>query len=731
MLRYRFPFYKQFDSKDCGPTCIRMIAKFYGKDYSLQTLREKGNLSKEGISINGISKIGEHIGFRSLAVKVDFEKLKAEAPLPAIAHWNQNHFIVIYKITDKKVYAADPSFGLISYSHEEFLRGWGCDIVQGKEKGILLLLDPTPDFFSQKGEATVNKANISFILKYLMQFKKSLMYVCISLLVGCLLQLVFPFLTQSIIDYGIGNKNIGFINLILCSQLVLIVSLVSVEYIRSIIMVHISVRINIFIISDFLFKLMKLPISFFDVKLTGDLTQRIRDHKRIEDFFTNYLLTSIFSFFSVLVLGGTLLYYNSTIFLIVFLGTAIEFVLVLSSLKRRRYLNNKLFSRLTSEQNILIELITGMQEIKLNNIERMKRWQWQKIQAAIFKTNLKIVSLKQLQHGGSRLIGQLQIILTTFIAAKAVIDGDMTIGVMMAIIYILGQMSAPIYDLIDFIYAFQDAKISLERLGEIHLKKDEEDENLPSIFSSDIENKEITFNNVSFCYPGQTRSVLENLSLKIPSGKLTAIVGTSGSGKTTLLKLILKFYSPQKGLITIDKNNLDDLDSAEWRSKCGVVMQDGFIFADTIARNIALEENINENHLRNAINLANCNDFICALPLEHNTKIGQDGIGLSQGQTQRLLIARAIYKHPDVILFDEATNALDANNEKVIINNLNQFFKGRTVVVVAHRLSTVKNADQIIVMEKGKIIEQGNHASLTTKRSAYYELVKNQLELAN
>lgn len=731
MLKHRFPFYKQFDSKDCGPTCIRMVAKYYGKNYSLQTLRDKGNLSKEGISITGISKIGEHIGFRSLAVKVDFDKLKTEAPLPAIAHWNQNHFIVVYKITDRKVYVADPSFGLISYSYEEFLRGWGCDIIHGKEKGILLLLDPTPDFFAQKGEKTVNKANIGFILKYLMQFKKSLMYVCLSLLIGSLLQLVFPFLTQAVIDYGIGNKNISFINLILCSQLILILSLVSVEYIRSIIMVHISVRINIFIISDFLLKLMKLPISFFDIKLTGDLTQRIRDHKKIEDFFTNYLLTSFFSFFSVLILAGTLLYYNQTIFLIVFLATTLEFILVLSSLKRRRYLNNKLFSRLTSEQNILIELVTGMQEIKLNNIERMKRWQWQKIQAAIFKTNLKIVSLKQLQHGGSRLIGQLQIILSTFIAAKAVIDGDMTIGSMMAIIYILGQVSAPIYDLIDFIYAFQDAKISLERLGEIHLKKDEADENLPLILTSDIQNKEITFNNVSFAYPGQTRPVLENLSLKIPAGKLTAIVGTSGSGKTTLLKLILKFYSPQKGLITIDQTKLDDMDSADWRSKCGVVMQDGFIFADTIARNIALEENINEKKIIKAINLANCSDFISALPLEHNTKIGQDGIGLSQGQTQRLLIARAIYKQPDVILFDEATNALDANNEKVIINNLNQFFMGRTVVVVAHRLSTVKNADQIIVMEKGKIIEQGNHTSLTSGRSAYYELVKNQLELAN
>ncbi len=731
MYKGPFTFYKQFDSKDCGPTCVRMVAKFYGKEYSLQTLRDKGNLSREGVSINGISKIAEHIGFRSLAVKVDFDKFKNEAPLPAIAHWNQNHFIVVYKISSTKVYVADPSFGLLAYSYEEFLRGWECEKKHGKEQGILLLMEPTPDFFSMEGEKTHNKANLKFILKYLLQFKKPISYVCLSLFVGSLLQLVFPFLTQSIIDYGIGNKNIGFINLILISQLVLILSLISVEYIRSMILLHVSVRINIFIISDFLSKLMKLPISFFDIKLTGDLTQRIRDHKRIEDFFTNSLLTSVFSFFSIIVLGGILLFYNKLVFFIVVAGITADFIVVLSTLKKRRYLNNKLFSRLTTEQNALIELITGMQEIKLNNIEKMKRWQWQKIQAAIFKTNLKMVSINQIQIGGSRLIAQLQIILITFIAAKSVINGEMTLGIMLAIMYILGQLSAPVHDLINCTYAYQDAKISLDRLGEIHLKEDEEPEDKQGVPMPDLDRSGIYFDNISFHYPGQTRNVIQDLSLHIPAGKITAIVGTSGSGKTTLLKLILKFYSPQSGHIEVGEHNLNDLQTAEWRSKCGVVMQDGFIFADTIARNIALEVDIDEQKLMKSIELANCLDFINALPLEYNTKIGQDGIGLSQGQTQRLLIARSIYKNPEIILFDEATNALDANNEKTIINNLNHFFEGRTVVVVAHRLSTVKNADQIIVMEDGRIIEQGNHFTLTNNKNAYYELVKNQLELAS
>jgi ATP-binding cassette, subfamily B, bacterial len=732
MFRKKFPFYKQLDSKDCGPSCIRMIARFYGKEFTLQSLRKMGNMSREGVSLTGISNIAESIGFTSLAVKVDYEKMLREAPLPLIAHWNQNHFVVVYKITPSKVYVADPSFGRLTYTREEFLRGWITSVKHNKEQGILLLLNPTPDFYAAEGSRTSNKASIRYIARYVLQYKKQLLQVSLGLLLGSLLQLVFPVLTQSVIDNGIGNRQINFVYLILIAQLVLIAGMVGVEYIRAMILVHVSSRVNMQIIADFLSKLMRLPISFFDTKLTGDLTQRIRDHKRIEDFFTDSVLTIIFSSFSLLVLGTMLAFYHPGIFL-VFLATAvIQVMWAMRALKKRRYLSNKLFSRLTTEQNNIIELINGMQEIKLNNIESSRRWQWQRIQAAIFRTNIKVVSLKQFQFGGMRLIAQVQIILVTFICALAVINGQMTIGVMMAVMYILGQISAPLNDVVDFIYAAQDAKISLERLGEIHLRDDEEEKDDDSKLSKLPPNPSLWFRNLSFHYPGQEKiQVLRNISLHIPEGKITAIVGASGSGKTTLLKLLLKFYAPIEGGIYVGSEPLDNMQSAFWRSECGVVMQDGFIFADTIANNIALKEPVDKQKLLQAAHVANIHEFIMSLPGEYNTRIGQDGIGLSEGQKQRLLIARAVYKNPRYIFFDEATNALDANNERVIMRNLEAFFKGRTVVIVAHRLSTVKNADQIVVLDRGEIVESGVHEELAARRQSYYTLVKNQLELGN
>lgn len=734
MLRRKFPFYKQLDSMDCGPTCVRMIAKHYGKEFSLQSLREKGSMSREGISLNEISNIAESIGFRTMAVKTSFDKLSKEAHLPVIAHWNQNHFIVVYKIKDDKVYVADPSFGLLTYTREEFLRGWISSVKFDKEQGILLLLDPTPDFYSQEEIKTTNKASFRFIARYVLTYRKHLAYISLGLLFGSILQLLLPFITQTIIDRGIGNRDIPFIGLILMAQVVLIVSLITVEYVRAILLVHVSSRINIFIISDFLSKLMKLPISFFDTKLTGDITQRIRDHKRIEDFFTDAILSFIFSAFSIIVLGLVMLYYNVYIFFIFVVCAVLEVGLSLRSLKKRRYLNNRLFARLTTEQSNLIELINGMQEIKLNNIENSKRWQWQKIQAAIFRTNLQIVSIKQSQYGALRLINYLQIAFVTFICANAVIKGEMTIGVMMAVMYILGQMTAPLHDAINFIYSAQDAKISLERLGEIHLKKnEEEDQPVQKVAPADhYLGQDIVFADVSFFYPGYAgRNVLKDICLTIPEGKVTAIVGASGSGKTTLLKLLLKFYSPQQGKISIGRNDLNNYPAPSWRKSCGVVMQDGYIFSDTIANNIALEEYIDKEQLLHAAEVANIHEFIESLPSGYNTRIGQDGIGLSQGQKQRLLIARAVYKNPSFIFFDEATNALDANNELVIMRNLEAFFKNRTVVIVAHRLSTVRNADQIIVLDNGRITEQGAHEELAAQRKSYYTLVKNQLELGN
>ncbi len=732
LFKRKFPFLPQLDSQDCGPSCIRMIASYYGKDFSLDFLKAKCAMFKQGVSLSGLSSTAEEIGFRSLYVKVDFDKLSEKAPLPAIAFWNQDHFVVVYKIHKNKVYVADPGGGLITYTREEFLSGWATGIKNGKEEGILLLLEPSPGLFDLEDTKKRNKASFSFLIRYLLQYKRYVVLLCMALLFGSILQLLFPFLTQSIVDYGIANQDINFIYIILIGKLILFISTLSVEFIRAWVLIHVSSRINVYIISDFLIKLMNLPIKFFDSKLVGDLTQRIEDHKRVEHFLTDTLLQSVFSIFSILIFGVVLASFNLTIFFIFMVGTILELGWIFFFLAKMRQLENKSFALLSADQSKIYELITGMQEIKLNNIERQKRSEWERIQAALFKVNLKKLKINQFESGGSRFIGYMQVVLILFVAAMAVVNHSMTLGTMMAITFIVGQLNTPISQLISLTMEAQIAKISLERLGEIHSKPDEEDpENNKKLrlLSGD---KSITINNLSFAYASHNaKPVLDGISLSIPEGKLIAIVGVSGSGKTTLLKMLLKFYQPQTGEILIGNDSLDDIHSSYWREKCGTVMQDSFIFSDTIANNIALKETINEERLLEAVRIANIREFIESLPLQYNTMIGQDGVGLSQGQRQRVLIARAVYKDPEYLFFDEATNALDAENELVIMRNLEQFFKGRTVIIVAHRLSTVKNADQIIVIDKGRIVESDSHEKLISGKNKYFELIRNQLELGN
>jgi ATP-binding cassette, subfamily B, bacterial len=754
-----FPFYKQLDAMDCGPSCLRMIAKHYGKTYSLQALREKSFITREGVSLLGISDAAESIGFRTIGVKVSFQKLIDEAPFPCIVHWKQQHFVVVYKIEKARtritrmerknsdkisedssnprhqcsiIHVADPAHGLIKYTEKEFLAGWLSTKTDHEDKGIALLIEPSPDFYTQKGEEDIKKTNLKFFFRYLKPYKKSIVQLFLGLLIGSLLQLIFPFLTQSIVDTGISNQNMSFITLILIAQIVLMVSRMSVEFIRGWILLHLSTRINISIISDFLIKLMKLPIGFFDSKMIGDTMQRIGDHSRIENFLTSSTLNTLFSLINLVIFGIVLGVYNFYILGIFILGSALYLLWVTLFLKKRRELDFKRFAQLSENQSNLFQLITGMQEIKLNNCEKQKRWEWEQIQAKLFRTSIKGLALSQYQQVGAVLINETKNIFITFFAAYSVIQGSMTLGMMLAVQYIIGQLNSPIDQLINFMQSAQDAKISLERLGEIHNRDDEEkdDGNKINIFPED---KTIKISDLSFQYDGpHSEMVLENIDLIIPENKITAIVGTSGSGKTTLIKLLLGFYPATKGEIRISDSKLENFNSKAWRQKCGSVMQDGFIFSDTIAQNIALsDETIDKAKLLNAVKMANIRDFVESLPLSYNTKIGQEGHGLSQGQKQRILIARAIYKNPEYIFFDEATNALDANNEKAIMENLDMFFKGRTVVVVAHRLSTVKNADQIIVLEKGKIVEIGAHGKLTMNKGAYYELVKNQLELGN
>ncbi|MNK00439.1 Lactococcin-G-processing and transport ATP-binding protein LagD [compost metagenome] len=726
----KFPFYKQPDGMDCGPACLRMIAKYHGKSVSIEKLRELSETTRHGSSLTGMSNAAESIGLRTLGVKIDLLNLLENAPLPCIVLWNYKHYVVVHKLKRGKIGVADPAHGLLTFSHREFLNNWiGRHADEKTEEGICLLLEPTTAFNEDETDEPESKTGFSFLFRHLKPYRKLLIQVSFGLLATSLLQLIFPFLTQSVVDIGIQNKDIHFLYLVLIGQLVVFLGRSVIEIIRSWILLHLSARINISLVSEFLVKLMGLPISFFDVKLTGDLMLRIGDHERVEQLLTNQSLNVLFSVFNFLVFGVVLAVYNVPVFLLFLAGTIIYFGWVSYFIKKRRDLDHKRFSQMSIDQSKIMELITGMQEIKLHNAERKKRWEWETVQVRLYKLRMEGLRLEQVQSSGAAIINEAKNILISFFTAKLVIDGQLTLGMMLSVSYIIGQLNAPISQFLTFVYSLQDARISLERLSEIHNKEDEEPRNSDRL--KDLpENHELRLEEVSFQYPGNQSPVLKNLNLTIPENKITAIVGASGSGKTTLMKLLLRFYEPKTGKILIGDSDLESFTQRAWRERCGSVMQEGFIFNDTIANNIAVsEERIDKFKLKKAVEIANIQEFIEGLPLSYNTKIGAEGVGLSGGQKQRLFIARAVYKNPDFLFFDEATSALDANNERTIMENLDLFFEGRTAVIIAHRLSTVKNADQIIVMDKGEIIEMGTHSELLAKKGNYHHLVKNQLEL--
>ena len=733
-IKHVFPFYPQFDMMDCGPACLRMIAKHYGKHYTLQTLRKKCFITHEGVSMLGISEAAESIGFRSLGVRLDTDRLVENASLPSILHWNQNHFVVFYKVKEKQngkhiFYIADPASKCVRYNREEFEKCW-CSLA-GEREGTALLLTPGPDF-DQIDEELENttKRDLIFFARYLLPYKGQFMQFLLCMTLGSLLQMAFPFLTQAMVDVGIGDHNLGFITIVLIAQLALFFSQLAIGFLRSWIMLHINSRIDIALISDFLMKLMKLPLHYFDTKMTGDIMQRIGDHTRIKSFLMGNTVNILFSVVNFFIFTGILGYYHPLILVIFLGGNSLHVVWILSFMRFRRELDIKRFNQSAGEQSKIIQLIQGMQEIKLNNCERQKRWEWEHIQVKLFRINVRGLSLGQIQQAGSSFFTQTTGIIVSFIAAKAVVDGQMTLGMMMSLTYIIGQVAAPISEFLGFAQSFQDAKISLERLNEIHNQVDEE-QNIETKLSRLPVNRDICLKDVTFSYSGADRDyALEGVNLTIPANKVTAIVGASGSGKTTIVKLLQGFYEPLRGQITIGNNPLSLINPHLWRSKAGSVMQESFIFSDTIARNIAIAtDEIDIDRLHHAVEVANIGDYINSLPLGYSTKIGMEGNGLSAGQRQRILIARAVYKNPEYIFFDEATNALDANNESIIMNNLQTFYQGKTVLVVAHRLSTVRHADKIIVLDHGKVIEEGTHEELTARRGAYYTLVKNQLEL--
>ncbi|GGH13523.1 peptidase domain-containing ABC transporter [Pedobacter zeae] len=727
-----FPHYKQHDVMDCGPTCLQIITKFYGKFFSIQKIRTLSQIGKTGVSLLGISKAAEKIGIQSVGGNITFEKLEKRGQLPCIIHWRKNHFVVVYKITKKKVYISDPASGLHAYTHDEFLNNWAYTSINQKAAGIALLLSPTPDFYLTEEDITEKRGSMSVLLKHVFHYKKLLKQLAAGLLAGAVIQLIFPFFTKALVDVGVKGADVQFIYILLFGQLLMTLGQTSVELLRGWILLHITARVNLSILSNFLNKLLNLPLSFFDTKLNSDILQRIEDHKRIEALLTGSTLNTLFMMIAFLVFSVLLFIYSPTICMVFIIGSAIYFAWIYIFMEKRKKLDFKRFELMAQNRAKTLQVVNGIHEIKINDCGTKKIWEWEGIQAKLFRLNVSTLSLSQYQQVGATFINQAKNILILFLATRLVIDKQVSLGDMMAIQFIIGQMNAPIVQLASFLQSYQDAQISMDRLEQIQHLEDEESPAKNYTYKMPP-GRSIQIKNMSFIYPGAgNKPVLNNLDFTIPGGKTTAIVGSSGSGKTTILKLLQRISEPTSGEIYVDNLPFSMISPKFWRQHCGVVMQDGFIFSDTIANNIALNEEFTDPaEMDRAIHIANIEQYIKSQPLGIYTKIGEDGKGLSGGQRQRVLIARMVYRNPEYIFLDEATSSLDSSNEKVIMERLYNFFEGKTVLIVAHRLSTVKNADNILVLDNGNVVEQGDHNALVAKRGYYYELIKNQLELGN
>lgn len=729
----RFKFVRQRDAMQCGVACLYMVARYWRIKCSLLSIERICHPSKDGISMKGILDAAKSIGLTGHAVRISLDDL-CRCSLPAILHWNQNHFVVLYKITSGRnniYHVADPGKGKLRISRDEFRQHWiYSSDGEMPELGIAMTLKPSSLSSIPSDSENNDKRSFKFLFRYLIKYRKYFIQISAGLLLGCVLQLILPFMMQAIVDIGIHYNDIKLIWLILLGELMIVIGRTATDFIRQWLLLHISMRINISLVSDFFIKLLKLPMGFFDTKHLGDILQRIGDHSRVQNFLTGQTLNIIFTTLNFIVFGFVLFLYDPVIFAVFIVGSAFYGIWMMLFLRQRRILDYELFEQQAINQNQTYQFITSIQEIKLQNCERRHRWAWEDSQADLFRVTLKSMKLQQTQEAGSIFINEIKNIFITIIAATSVIDGHLSLGTMLAVQYIIGQLNSPISQLLRFIYSIQDIKISLERINEIHERENEASISNLAEFNY---GESIILRNVNFKYDlHSVNKTINNVSFEIPEGKVTAIVGTSGSGKSTLIKLILGYYPVISGCVEISGRDISEYNLQWWRRQCGVVMQDGIIFSESIARNIAVgDDEIDEVRLENAARLTNIHDFVMGLPLGYHTKIGADGMGLSHGQKQRILIARAVYKRPRFIFLDEATNALDASNEKEIVENLEKFFRGRTVIVVAHRLSTVKNADQIIVLDNGMVIESGVHSSLIKHRGAYYNLVKNQLELGN
>lgn len=720
---------RQRDSMQCGVACLAMISNQYGKNISLSEVSNYCHAQVSGVSLKSIYDGAKAIGLNSWASRISVNNL-LQSNKPCILHWNQKHFVVLYKVKQgKKFYIADPGKGLIKYNRDDFESHWVSAKDSGENQGIAMFFEPTLDFYKTRVFCIEDKRSFKFLTSYVWEYRRYFLQIFFSLIFVCLLQLIMPFLTQGIVDLGIAHKDVKLIWTILLGELAIVIGKTSTDFIRRWLLLHISMRINISLISDFFIKLLKLPMHFFETKLIGDLLQRMNDHSRIQIFLTNQLLGAMFTFLSFIVFGTVLFIYDKIIFGVFLLSSILYGSWIAHFLNRRKVLDYELFEQQAINKNKTYQFITSMQEIKLQGCEKRRRWEWEDTQADLFKIQMKSLKLQQTQEAGSVFINEIKNIFITVLAATAVINGQITLGTMLAIQYIVGQLNSPIENLMSFVYNLQDVKISLERINEIHLVNNEESggKSLTSFKGK----KEISIDNIDFKYNLHgIEKILDNISFRIPEGKITAIVGASGSGKSTLIKLMLGYYPVQNGTIKISNHDIKDYNLKWWRKHCGVVMQEGVIFSESIAKNIAVgDDNIDRKRLEKAVKIACIHDFIMKLPLKYDTKIGYDGMGLSLGQRQRILIARAVYKNPDFIFLDEATNSLDSKNEHEIVDNLENFYKGKTVIIVAHRLSTIKNADQIIVLDHGRVVETGVHNSLIEKKGLYYNLIKNQLEL--
>ncbi|MCM1348235.1 MAG: peptidase domain-containing ABC transporter [Firmicutes bacterium] len=723
-----FPDIRQHDAMECGVACLTAVLRHFGKYVSLSEVGKRCARTNEGVSLLSITRAAESYGLTTATARVSLKQL-SELPMPVILHWNQNHFVTLYRFSRNSsiFHIADPEKGLIKLNRTDFASHWLSYHDDNEEKGIAMFVQPGEDFSKISEENKSDTRSLTILLKHIAQYKPLLIQVLLGLALGCVLQLVMPFLTQAIVDKGIAHKSINLIWLILLGELFIVCGRTATDFIRRWLILHISMRVNISLLSEFIMKLLRLPMSVFDTKLAGDLLQRMADHNRVQTFLTSESLSLFFSVLTFIIFGGVLAFYDWLIFLIFTAGSLIYVGWIALFLQPRKHIDYDLFECQSENQNKTFQLITSIQEIKLQGCQKRRQWEWEDVQANQFAVQMKALKLQQNQEAGSIFINEIKNISITVIAATAVINGQITLGAMLAIQYIVGQLNSPVQQFMSMIYSLQDVKLSLERINEIHNKEEDSDDGKKIING----NPSITLKNLSFSYnPYSPNPTLKKINLIIEAGKVTALVGVSGSGKTTLIKLLLGYYPPASGTLKIGGEEIGKYNIDWWRSLCGVVMQDSVIFSESIAKNIAIsDESPNRERLEWATKLANIHEFIMNLPLKYETKVGVDGISLSQGQRQRLLIARAVYKNPLFIFLDEATNALDTENERTIVENLTEFYKGRTVVIVAHRLSTVRNADKIAVIDKGQIVEYGNHTDLIKKRGTYFKLIRNQLEL--